>query len=374
MWLFSVALMAAGAAGCQVLPDKAMSGPADDVVYDGFTMPPRIRYGTYPSSMVGTPFLGRDFGSHGYYYRWSEKNGIAYACRGGHLDVMHLRIAADWTAYLAARTYRHLMKNDRGFSFKLAVDRSRNYVQFSYPRDWRYMSRQQRSAVAREVAMVMGPYLAFTTVTWHEILTWYGFKCIGLPVEYDSAFSWEDSYSNLVGTRIALRALQDTEHSYNRAVEIAMEQEMEELGIQSAHTAKRASESMRGEWYTGNFALFIDMKKRNFDIGLDDGYITPTLVPEVSECPDAEPISYPIPTLDALSKFGFSATLEIEPHEWEKNKILRIVYPHEHRKRIRPDLHFAQIMEQIQREAAAKYGPEYSPDGHMDAQYVTTAE
>jgi hypothetical protein len=224
------------------------------------------------------------------------------------------------------------------------------------------------------MALAIGPYLTFTMVTWHEITTWYGYKSMGLPVEYDSAFSWEDSYSNLLGTVIAVRALQDKKRSYNEAVTIAINEEMQKLGIlPSAHEARLASKSMKGQWYTGTFVLFVDMKKRNFDIGLDDGYVTPTLVPYVSQCPETEPLSYPIPTLDVLADYGFSLKHEIEPHEWEKGKILHIALGDEPGKRIDPQVHIAIIMDHIQREAAARYGPEYDPDNRQrQPQYVYT--
>jgi hypothetical protein len=341
------------------------------VIYHGFNRPPRIRYGTYPCAILGTPLFGADLGEHGYYWSPFEKDGIIYTCRAGHIDVIHVRIAADWTAYITAKTYEHLMNGDSQFSYKLAVDRSRSYVQLSYPRDWDSLSDEQRSATAREVALAMGPYLTYTMVTWHEILTWYGFKCIGLPVEYASAFSWEDSFSNLLGTIVATRALRDTEHCYNEAVKIAMDEELRALGVQPARVAKQASDSVKGEWFTGNFALFVDMKERNFDIGLDDGLVTPTLVPGEPECPGAEPVSYPVPTLDVIEKHGFLATIEIEPHEWEKDKILRVV--HENR-RIVPAVHFAQIMEHMRRQAAARYGAEYGPDRDKDHPHAYTAK
>jgi hypothetical protein len=369
--LFGLLLMTVGVAGCSLLPDKAMSGPADQVIYQSFGAPPRIRYGTYASPILGTPFLGEDLGVHGYYWPFFEGNGIAYTCHGGHIDIIHLRIAADWTAYLAAESYRHLVRNSSHFAYKLAVDRSIHHVYISYPQSWDYLPSGQRTAIAREMAMAMGPYLAFQLVTWHEILTWYGFKCIGLPVEYSSAFSWEDSYSNVLGTIIGARALCDTKHSYNEAVKLLLDEEMSKLGIQTAATAKRAGLSVKGEWFTGDIALFVDMKKRNFDIGLDDGYITPTLVPDVSVCPDAHPVSYPVPTLDVLTAYGFSITVEIEPREWEKNKVLSIV---QETRRINPQIHFPEIMHQIRLEAAAKYGPEYDPDDDSRQHYLTQAD
>lgn len=367
LYLLSSLSLLLDVAGCGgILPDQGLSCPAQQVVYRGFNGPPRARFGSYPSSNIGTFFMGPDLGSHGYNFRPSEKNGIVYTCRGGHIDIIHVRIAADWTAYLTARTYRHLMNHDSGFSCKLAVDRSRCFITLSYPENWDNLSRIKQMATAKEAALVVGPYLAYTMTTWHEILTWFGFKCIGLFPEFPSAFSWEDSYSNLLGTIVAARALDDSEHTYNQAVKIVLDEEMRKLAIQPARVAKQASESVRGGWFTGNIMFCVDMKQRNCDIGLDDGFVTPTLVPGVSACRDTEPASYPVPKLDGLAKYGFSMTLEIEPHEWERGKILRIAHGNQPGKRIRPADHFAVIMDHIRREAEATYGPNTARIGDKD--------
>jgi hypothetical protein len=359
LYLAGLLSFALASSGCQVLPDKGMSGPASQVISSGFDRPPRMRGGAYPAAILGTPFMGPNLGSHGYYYRPSEKDGIVYTCRAGHVDIAHLRIAADWTAHLAATTYQHLMKNESGFSYKLAVDRSREYVQFSYPANWNSLSEPQRSEIAREIALAVGPYLTYTMTSWHEMLTWFGFKCIGLPTEFPSAFSWEDSFSNLLGTVVGVNALQDSQHPYNEAVQLAVDQEMAKLGIQPASVAKRASESVKGKWYTGDVSMFVTMRKRNFDIGLGDGMVRPTLIPNVPECPDAEPLAYPAPKIDVLAKHGFSMTLEIEPHEWERGKILRVAYAGEKpKKRIKPEEHFAIIMDYMRRDATNLY-PEF---------------
>ena len=375
-YILGLLSLALTAAGCGVLPDRGLSGPANHVVFEGFNAQPRTRFGGYAAAIPGMTFLGDNLGSHDYYWPFFEKNGIVYTCRGGHIDMVHLRIGADWTAYLTAKSYKHLMRKDPGFSCKMPVDRSRSYVEITYPPGWDYLSEEDRSVIAEKIALAIGPYLTFTMVTWHEVTTWYGYKSMALPVEYDSAFSWEDSYSNLLGTIVAVRALQDKEHAYNKAVTIAIDEEMQNLGIlPSAREARRVSKSMKGQWYTGTFVLFVDMKKRNFDVGLDDGYVTPTLVPSVSQCPDAEPLSYPVPTLDVLAEYGFSLKHEIEPREWEKGKILRIAFGDEPQKRIDPQVHMAIIMDQIQREAAAKYGPEYHPDNQQhETQYVQTRQ
>jgi len=372
--LLGFSLLALELAGCQMVPDKAMSRPADQVIYTGFRRPPRVRYGAYPMAVLGTPLVGPNLGAHSYYFSLAEKDGVAYTCRAGHVDIIHVRIAADWTAYLVAETYRHLMNHDPGFSYRLAVDPSRGSVRLTYPANWNRLPPTQRSAVAREVAFAVGPYLTFTMATWHEMVTWFGFRSAGLPSEFPSAFSWEDSYSNLLGTIVAVQALQDSRHSYNQAVAIAIDKEMQKLGIQPVGVTKRASELIKNDWYTGNTVLFVDIKMRNFDIGLGDGYITPTLVPGVGECPDAEPLSYPVPTLDALAEHGFALSLEIEPHEWERSKVLRVVYGDEARNRVTPELHFARIMDYICQKAAAKWGPQYGAAQQQQQQALYTAK
>jgi hypothetical protein len=356
------------ASGChfQILPDKGLSCPADQVIYQGFNKAPRMRGGAYPIAILGTPWLGPNLGTHGYYYRPSERDGIVYTCRAGHVDIAHLRIGVDWTAYLTATTYRHLMKHKPGFSYKLAVDRSREYVQFTYPPGWDSLPEPQRRQIAREIALAAGPYMTYTMTSWHEMLTWFGFKCIGLPTEFPSAFSWEDSFSNLLGTVIAVNALQDSQHSYNEAVQIALDQEMAKLGILPASVSKQAAESVKGKWSTGDVTMLVTIMKRNFDIGLGDGMVTPTLVPNVSKCPGAEPLSYPVPKLDVLAKYGFAMKLEIEPREWESGKILRIIYGDKKPpKRIDPEQHFPIVMRYMRQAATALY-PEFNYTDYED--------
>jgi len=324
---------------------------------------PRARLGTYPTSTLGSKFSNPEaLGRHGYRFSLSEKNGIVYTCRGGHIDLAHLRIAADWTAYLTGKSYRHLMDGDTQFSYKLAVDRSRHYVELSYPPDWAQRSQPERAAVAEEIAAALGPRLAFNLTTWHEILTWFGFKCVGLPTAFSSAFSWEDSFSNLLGTHLAARALRDTERSFNKAMTAVLADELGKLGTVSVDVAKRATSEVKGDWFTGSSLFFVDIMERNFDIGLADGMVTATLLPDIAECEGAVPASYPAPALDVLAQHGFSAKLEIEPHEWEKNAILAVAYPdaEQRGKRIEPAVHFAPIMEHIRKDAIRRYGRDSS--------------
>ena len=365
----AVAALVLATTGCQLLPDRGLSVPASDLARQGVAAQPRVRFGCYPTSTLGTVYLNEDLGPHGYQYGYLEKNGVVYTCRAGHIDIIHLRIAADWTAYLIAKAYNNIMENDPYFSFGLAVDRSTNHVNISFPDSWREMPEEERAAIAHEVATAMGPYLAFTMTTWHEILTWFGFKCIGFATEFPSAFSWEDSFSNLLGTILATRALEDTTRPYDQALAAALDEEMQELEIQPARVARRVSQEVKGDWFTGSILFFVDIKKRNFDIGLDDGEVTPTMLACTDQCQEnVQPVSYPIPTLDVLEKHGFSLDLQIEPHEWERDKILDVVYPdpEQKKRRVDPTMHFARIMDHVKKDAIRRYGQ------NVDAQRTTT--
>jgi len=286
--------------GCLPVSDRASTGPASEVVARGFSLPPRLRYGKSPTLVfLGKQFIGAELGTHAYYYRRAEDNGVLYTRCAGHIDTTHLRVAADWTAFLTAKSYRHLMQGDPRFSFGMIADRSRHEMQISYPANWSSLSPEQREPVAREAALILGPYMAYTMVTWHEILTWFGYKSVGIVPEFHSSFSWEDTYSNLRGTVLAARALRDTQHTYDEAMTIVLDEELRRLGVQPAAVARQASASVQYKWYSGRIGTFINMKKRGLDIGADDGFVTPILVPNVPGCEDAQPALCPAPRLDA---------------------------------------------------------------------------
>jgi len=309
---------------------------------------PRTRVGAYPASIIGTRFLDANgLGKHSYGYSFSENGGIAYTCRGGHIDIDHVRIAADYTKYLFKKAYSHLRRGDKEFKFGLNVDPSMYFVDLEYPDDWQNLPKEEKEKISKEVSIELGQYLTFTMVSWHEILTWYGFHTVGFLPEFPSAFSWEDSYSNLLGTRLGVQALRDTSKKYDEMMTILIKQELENLGVQSASTSRNASEKMRGNWFSG--IILPNIKERNMDIGLKNGYVTPTLVPDI--CPDAKPQSYPAPALDNFYKYGFKMKLEVEPCIWEQKKILKVVYPQGNGTRIKLPEHLPVILDDMKKEA-----------------------
>lgn len=305
------------------------------------TEKPRLRFGAFWGSPIGMEFARPDhLGSHSFGFSLNEKNGMVYTCRGGFIDIAHVREAADRTAYLQKVAYRNIVRGNKRFSFRV-IEPSQYWVTLSYPRDWSRYSQQEKEATAKKVSIHLGQHLAHKSLIWHEIVTWYGFATAGILPDTISAFSWEDTYSDVLGTQLAAMALCDERRRYDEAVTELLSQRLKELSVQPIRVARAAARKVDGRWYTGGLYFLVDMKRRNLDVGLDDGRITPWLVPGI--CPDAEPRPCPVPSLEPLCRHGFSFDVEIEPRVREKNKIYHSIgLPKNHR--IEPQVDFPSIM------------------------------
>lgn len=346
--LITLAVLPLFSGGCSK-PDTAPNSPAK--VFNRFLLPPRPRRGSYASSTIGTSFVDAGkLGKHSYYFSLTERNGILYTCRAGHIDTAHVRKCIDWTAYLASRIHEKLIKNENIFPFKM-LEASRYHVYIHYPRGWSSLDEKDKDLIAFETSIELARHLVYIATTWHEILTWFGYKFPGIYSEFPSAFSWEDTYSNLLGTHIAAYALRDRSRSYDEAVTLAIDTALKTLFVQPADTARRASEIVRDEWFSGDYIFFVKVSARNLDIGFDDGYVKPWLVPNLRECPDPDIFLLNVPTTAVLQKYGFSIDLEIEPREWEANDILKVVFPSAYNrpKRIIPATHFPIILDHIRK-------------------------
>ena len=354
-----MAVLASGMlSGCQVGRGVFVPGLQEDYKFEQLTKHrPKTRIGTLASSAI--PAIVWDsskLGEHGYRPNGSERNGILYTCRGGHIDLAHLRNVADWTGYLASKSYWHIDKKNKKFSFELGEE-AMCCVEIRYPDDWKKMSAENKAIVTKEVALGLGQYVAYQFSTWHEIVTWFGYKSAGIYPEFNSAFSWEDTYSNLLGSRVAYAALKNDELRFSDAVTLALDQEMARLGAQPRDVARQAARQMKSD-KCKELIPTANIRTRNFDVGVGDGHITPWIIPSVGACQDEKPQSYPVPDMKFLDEYGFGAKFRIEPKVWEKNKILKIVFGDDYKRtrHIEPSLHFEKIMAHIEQEAAEKFG------------------
>jgi hypothetical protein len=306
---------------------------------------PRMRFGAFFGSPAGMQFPEpNDLGTHGFDSGISEHNGMVYTCKGGFIDIGHVREAADRTAYLAHTAYQNMILNKTEFSF-FVIDPSRYRVRVSYPSNWDNISREQKETVTREVSILLGGYLAHCSLVWHEIMTGYGFSSAGFFPDTISSFSCEDTYSDLLGVHVAAEALRNQQLGYDDALTKLLKQTLKDLDVQPARVASRAAKLVEGKWYTGGFYFFVTMKKRNYDFGQSNGYVTPILVPEI--CSAAEASVFPVPALEELEAYGFTATVEIETRVFENNRICDSIQL-DRKARINPQIHFGPIVEQME--------------------------
>ena len=325
----------------------------------GCNVTPNIRRGSLATTTLGIPiihprppFLDPDhLGSHSYFPNPLEKNGIVYTCDGGHIDIAHVRANADDERYLVGKIYDCLVHEKSKLTFGLAFEQSRHIVEITYPDNWSQLSKKQREQAAHELSLEAGEFVTFYATLWHEFMSWFGVRFAVIDPQFNSAFSWEDVYSNALGLKIGIEALRDTKHSYNKAVTIALNEELKRLRPVPRKKAIELTESMRGIWWKGNHVP--DMLRRNTDIGSDDGFISPVLIPDA--CKNAQPRLLLAPRLDRIKANGFTLKYTIIPVYFEGNKALKIAHPDGKNKVIEPVKDYPKLIDHINKEAVEKY-------------------
>jgi hypothetical protein len=303
---------------------------------------PRIRLSPYFGSDIKYP----DPNDLCYCYggSFSEKIGLVYTAKGGFIDTGHMIESVDRTKYVFETARKNIQSGKTEFSFNL-VEPARYFITVKYPDSW-------TDENAREVSIELAQYISQRSTDWHEIITWFGYSCVLIFSEKTSSFSWEDLYSDLLGSEIAVQALRENSKDFNKRVSEIIRQRLLELNAQSPAAAKRAVKKIEGKWFSGFFYPFIKMKKRNFDIGLDDGSITPWLVPGV--CRNEKPKPLLIPQIP--SRYGFSFKVRLKPEGFQKNKILSIVHNSKKEEFIEPDRDYPKILSYIENQAKKEDG------------------
>ena len=126
-----------------------------------------------------------------------EVSGILYTCRGGFIDIAHVRDNADRTLFLASQIERWPAT---GGTIPLNGE-ARGRPASCSSRSTRLV----RAHGLREVVVSLAEWVDFQAGIWHEITTWYGWASTPFS-ERPSAFSPEDLYSNFVGRRSPARS------------------------------------------------------------------------------------------------------------------------------------------------------------------------
>lgn len=253
-----------------------------------------------------------------------EASGILYTCRGGFIDISHVRDNADRTLYFAVQIGRMAAS---GGAIPITGEGAERRIVVR-PLDPRLV----KAYGFREVVTRLAEWLDFQASIWHEIATWYGWSSTPFS-ERPSAFSPEDLYSNLVGAKIAATIIRRQEASseieYNRAVTVLLKEALGKLGPLPKDATRRAFAYVDGIWWDSTKRVPDNqlVRHRNFNIGpslspwkLADAGLSPVLVADRKEFDQAcqgdwAPLRLTV--VDRLKDVPFRtmATLEIQPGE-----------------------------------------------------------
>jgi hypothetical protein len=194
-----------------------------------------------------------------------EKNGLVYTCRGGFIDVAHVRDNADITLAIAAALARTLETGStievppQGAAMRLRV---------------RPVPAATLAAHGRiPVAVGLAQWLAYQLSIWHEIATFYGYTGIAGWPEKLSAFSPEDLYSNELGIRLAggivfaKGARSDLE--YGLSMDAWLERALRRLEAVPVEDSRTAMLALDGAWWDSGKRIpdWTLVKRRHLDAG-----------------------------------------------------------------------------------------------------------
>lgn len=306
---------------------------------------PRARWGFTPLEKYGDP---NQLGTHSYNFSGSEGYGVFYTLRGGSIDLDHVRGIADltrWT-YLCAKAT--IEKGKSSFAVGPGFEMTTNKVIIEYPDNWGNWAEAEKKRISHKAALIIAPVVSYNCSIWHEMITWKGTHFMLIEPEHNSAFSWDDLYSNMVGVELALRAINNGHinvSDYNRAMTALIAEEFQTLEVVSKARSVEIIESVRGTWH-GNGKLM----KRNMDIGYDDGIIMPIIIPGYTDQP---PIPRSIPTFAGLEELGIKVQYTISSAYYENFELKKIAGA---KGDVEPLSDYPKIMKNIEAEAIDKYG------------------
>ncbi len=232
----------------------------------GYNLAPRIGSIEFPIR-IGNVSASRPFGKHNYAgaLRLDERNAHLYTCRGGFIDLAHVRDNADWTAYLISELDTLL---GSGKTLDLPPEAGA-----------RRLKLPARAVVGdrAEVVRLVAQRVALDLSIWHEIASWYGFSLVPVFPERLSAFSPEDFYSNVIGTELGVRAYRSPQ-PFDDAMNHELVAATQALDPVPGAVTRRAFQLIDGLWWDSRrFVPDTDMvTRRSLAIG---PVVTPWRVP-----------------------------------------------------------------------------------------------
>lgn len=232
-----------------LFPNIPLWGTPPDLSSKPFTYPPPrvirtccafgsdLRISIIPGTKYNDITSVENLGPHQYLGNQNEGNGILYSSRGGFIDLGHLRDQADWTAYL----YSQILLSQRSGEVLLHLGHEGGLktLKLKVPPD-----------LDQSDAILLAARIAYDLSIWHEIASWFGCSAVPLLSERFSSFSIEDTYSNLLGATLGMKAIK-SELPYERAMSVLISQTLDSLGVvANGKETYLAMEAVRNIWWT----------------------------------------------------------------------------------------------------------------------------
>jgi hypothetical protein len=305
--------------------------------------PPRLRIGSLPYPLPLVPLEAvevDELGEHRYesgglpLWRGEVSRGILYTEHGGFVDIAHIRNAADLTYYAFLHIYDALREESSGIIL-VSAEPSLYHITLDYDVGmWQGLTIQERSGAERELAIRLAQRVALDMCTWHEIITWYGYQALPPVPERQSAFSYDDATSHMIGVEIAgtaLRRLPLEKHEaaglYEQLLTELLTRELRRLGAVDAASTRRAALAVRDTWWDGDDHI---LRRRLLYAGCDGEVLRPWLVELEPQSQDGAfftppPVHWACPSLADVGGRDCRdiVTIEIEPNIWEGERIRR---------------------------------------------------
>ena len=260
--------------------------------------PPRLRMGVMPFDAWYSPWEALDaddLGVHRHAPGFSlplvpiggrsaeASRGVLYTERGGFLDIAHLRNAVDLTLFVHREVAPRLRRGGPVTLELLAAEPDLYRLTLSPPPG---ATLAERDAAAVEIA----GRVAYLMTTWHEVLTWFGYRGMGVITERPSAFSYDDAPSHRVGVELAMEVLRELapdpvrvsepgeleldDAAFDAAVTAALPVHLHALGAVGPEEATARMQSLEGLWWADGRPLL-----RVIDLGLDGSPLQAHLAP-----------------------------------------------------------------------------------------------
>jgi hypothetical protein len=285
-----------------------------------------------------------------FFTQHEHGHGILYTRRAGFIDLAHVRESMDWSWYAWGQVSRALTRQQAILELP-GYDGCAFRLNFNYPPYWASLDDQERQRLINELALRIGERVAFNAMTWHEIITWYGYKTTLVLPEQQSSFTYEDTVSHMVGIYAADDAMRNPAGTWDEDATRSLDKQLDLLGVVSPGDAEMAVYAVQRLWWENGHCI-----RRNLDIGQDGAPIRPWLVRGMP-WGESKPAEFFLPAFSDVHGRDLSGfwSMTIKPSLLTPKPVQSVSSLPGHL--IDPEVHFPILVEKIKQDMKKRFGP-----------------